>query len=202
MTITWPRLNLATSSTLGGTTETEMRNISGPEITRAELTLDEDVFSFYSEMWDILAHHSAFFSCCCFGLYRRRSKREASLLPEQHRHQQSNQLLFFLSLPLSLLTVDPMVLEWEDEEKKRTIKYKRKKKRNHPTFIISIEKNRRVKAIFQSAAMARPFPDSSTERPRKSQPPHKEKWQVTRTGHLLDDYTRKKTTRHAHWTYL
>ena len=46
MTITWPRLNLATSSTLGGTTETEMRNISGPEITRAELTLDEDVFPF------------------------------------------------------------------------------------------------------------------------------------------------------------
>jgi hypothetical protein len=33
-----PRLNLATLNTPGGTTETEMSNISGPEITRTEFT--------------------------------------------------------------------------------------------------------------------------------------------------------------------
>ena len=38
MTVTWPRLNSASPRTPGGTTETEMRNISGPEITRTEFT--------------------------------------------------------------------------------------------------------------------------------------------------------------------
>jgi hypothetical protein len=33
-----PRLNLATLITAGGTTETERRKISGPEITRTEFT--------------------------------------------------------------------------------------------------------------------------------------------------------------------
>jgi hypothetical protein len=36
--VTTPRLNLATLNTPGGTTEMEMRNISGPEITRPEFT--------------------------------------------------------------------------------------------------------------------------------------------------------------------
>ncbi len=39
MTIMWPRLNLATPSTLGGTTETEMPNISGPEITKSRTSM-------------------------------------------------------------------------------------------------------------------------------------------------------------------
>ena len=33
-----PRLNLTPLNTPGGTIETEMRNISGPEITRTEFT--------------------------------------------------------------------------------------------------------------------------------------------------------------------
>ena len=38
MTVTMPLSNLATLSTPGGTTETEMSNISGPEITQTEFT--------------------------------------------------------------------------------------------------------------------------------------------------------------------
>jgi hypothetical protein len=38
MTVTMPRSNLTTLNMHGGTTETGMRNISGPEITRTEFT--------------------------------------------------------------------------------------------------------------------------------------------------------------------
>ena len=38
MTVTMPLSNLATLSTPGGTTETEMNNTFGPDITRREFT--------------------------------------------------------------------------------------------------------------------------------------------------------------------